>query len=377
MKKQPRTLIVGGGVIGLSLAWELNRRGSDVALFERDRLGRATSWAGAGILPPANFDTATDPLDQLRGLSHQLFPQWCDRLQRDTGIDPGLRRCGGWYLADTPGERAAMIGMADYWHQLQIQCEPVLKERLVEREPALAAWSERNPEATAWWVPSEYQVRSPELLRALAHACSASGVELIENAPVEDVRSAAGGASLRCAGQWHSADAVVICGGPWSGFAAESLRLEMSLVPIRGQILMLKTAAPLLKSIVNLGQRYLVCRDDGRTLIGSCEEEVGFQAGTDDAMLRSLREFAANVCPALADAPTDKAWSGFRPMTFDGFPMLGRVPNTESVYVSAGHYRSGLHLSCASAVVMADLISGQTPAIDLAPFRVGKQQSRH
>lgn len=374
--RQPSTLIVGGGVIGLSLAWELNRRGCSVALFERDRIGRATSWAAAGILPPANFDTATDPLDRLRGFSHRLFPAWCDQLHDRTGIDPGLRQCGGWYLSDTPGEQAAMIGMADYWRQLEIECESVGSDQLTEREPALAAWAEKNRQAAAWWVPEEYQLRSPDFLRALAEACRIGGVQLLEQTPVDDVQTTNRQASVRSGHRWHSADAVVICGGPWSGFAADSLRLEMSLVPVRGQILMLKTDTPLLKGIVNLGQRYLVCRDDGRTVVGSCEEEVGFQEGTTDAMLQSLHQFAIRVCPQLAEATREKAWYGFRPMTFDGFPMLGRVPGTENVYVAAGHYRSGVHLSCASAVVMADLITGQPPSLDLAPFRVGKQQSR-
>ena len=74
-----RTIIVGGGSIGLCIAWELSRRDHDVTLMDRAEVGRATSWAAAGILPPANFDTATDPIDQLRGLSHRMFPDWTDR----------------------------------------------------------------------------------------------------------------------------------------------------------------------------------------------------------------------------------------------------------------------------------------------------------
>ena len=73
--------IIGGGAVGLSTAWELSRRGFRVSLLERSRIGRATSWAGAGILPPANPNTATDPIDQLRGLSHELFPQWAAELK--------------------------------------------------------------------------------------------------------------------------------------------------------------------------------------------------------------------------------------------------------------------------------------------------------
>ena len=121
--------------------------------------------------------------------------------------------------------------------------------------------------------------------------------------------------------------------------------------------------------------RYLVARDDGHTLVGSCEEEVGLQLGTTAEMLASLKEFALDLCPELSGADEVQAWSGLRPMTFDGFPIIGRVPESANVYVASGHYRSGLHLSPATAVAMADLMLGKKPAVSLDAFRVGKQQS--
>ncbi len=369
-----RTTIVGGGAIGLSIAWELARRGDRVTLLEREpKVGRATSWSAAGILPPANRERASDPIDQLRGLSHQLFPEWIDRLISVTRIDPGYRRCGGWYLADTPGEHASLVGMRQYWNDLGIRCEPVAPGQLAHREPALRADS--SGKVAAWWLPEECQIRSPEYLRALHHACLAAGVEVIQNAAVADLRWNARSAGVRVQDQWIDADRVVVCGGVWTGRVAAALRLESSIVPVRGQILQLKTDKPSLRSIVNVGHRYLLCRDDGHTIVGSCEEEVGLQLGTTDSMLSSLRQFAIDWVPELRHAPAVARWSGLRPMTFDGFPMIGRVPETDNVFVAAGHFRSGIHLSPATAATLADLMMGQTPAVDLAPFRVGKQQT--
>ncbi|NND99491.1 MAG: FAD-dependent oxidoreductase [Pirellulaceae bacterium] len=375
-----RTIIIGGGSIGLALAWELSNRDVRVTLIERDEVGKATSWAAAGILPPANFATATDPVDRLRGLSHQLFPQWADRLKSETQIDPGFRRCGGWYLANTPGERAAMVAMNDYWREMDIRCDRATIDDVAKREPEIADWLRTTNNTAAWWVPDECQLRSPDYLRALTQACRNNNVAILQHAGVQQITNTPSSVHVKVRSQGDShdviydADSVVVCAGSWTGMVDPSLRLQRSIVPVRGQILLLKTDTPLIRSVVNVGHRYLVARDDGHTLVGSCEEEVGLQLGTTPEVLDSLREFAINLCPQLAHAVEVDAWSGLRPMTFDAFPMIGRVPDTANVYVAAGHYRSGLHLSPATAVVLADLVTGQPATIDIDAFRVGKQQ---
>ncbi len=414
---EARIIIVGGGAVGLTLAWELLRRGQQVTLLDRERIGCGTSWAATGILPPARWETATDPLDQLRGYSHALFPRWAEELGRVSGVDVGFRQCGGWYLAESRGERAAMIGMADYWQALGIECDRQPLEELCRREPGLADWARAHiraqdqglsetpptlslssaksaerrqkeplggqttqfrkssePAAAAWWVPGECQIRSPDFLRALTIALRDGGAELVEGASVDDLRDRDQGAEVFVGGSWRGADAVIVCGGAWSGRVAHRFGLEQSLVPVRGQILLLRSARPLLRSVVNVGHRYLVCRDDGRTLVGSVEEEVGFRFGTTPEVLQRLYEFACGVCPGLRDAVVERSWSGLRPMTFDGFPMIGRIPETGHLYVAAGHFRSGIHWSCGTAVALADQILGHRPELDLSRFRVGKQQ---
>ena len=375
-------IVVGGGAIGLSAAWELSRRGRKVTLIDRDAVGKSTSWSAAGILPPANFATATDPIDQLRGLSHDLYPRWADQLKALTGVDPGFRRCGAWYLADTPGERAAMVGMRDYWSEQQIECHQVSREVLASREPMLEQVVEASRELAAWWVPNECQIRCPRYLQALAAACRHGGVEVIQRRNVLDVVGDGTQATVKTVAtsdqqgrQDYVADAVVLCAGTWSGRIAAELRLQKSLVPVRGQMLLLKAEQPIFQSIVNVGHRYLVPRDDGHVLVGSCEEEVGFHSSTTAAMIDGLRDFALQICPQLADAREVTTWSGLRPMTFDGFPMIGQVPEMSNVFIAAGHFRSGIHLSPGTAVVLADLMTGKTPAVSLDAFRVGKQQS--
>ena len=105
-------LIIGGGVIGLSIAYQMSREGRRVRVIDRNLPGREASWAGAGILPPANPLTAVHPLEKLRGLSHELHPVWSKDLLAETGIDNGFRRCGGLYLARSAGEAASLHALA-------------------------------------------------------------------------------------------------------------------------------------------------------------------------------------------------------------------------------------------------------------------------
>lgn len=400
-------VVIGAGAVGLAIAYELTCRGRQVTVIDQDwiddgsnppasaRRQRATSLAASGILPPANLEHATDPIEQLRGLSHQLFPELADRLKSETGIDSELERCGGWYLADTPGEIGAMVGMKTFWHDLAIECTEAPLSDLAKHEPALDEWTLRNKNAKAWWVPDEYQIRPPNYLRALAKACVQHGGKLLGHCQVTGLSDSHHRASIQISNLLHHSDSrnrttsgpsankesivaeqVVVCGGVWTGKVAERLQLQRSIVPVRGQILLLHAPQRILHSVVNVGHRYVVPRGDGHVLVGSCEEEVGMQHGTTPRMLQDLREFAFDICPEFRRAREVDAWSGLRPMTFDGFPMCGKLPDSESIFVASGHFRSGVHLSPGTAHCMADLLCGQTPQVDLDAFRVGKQQNK-
>jgi glycine oxidase len=142
--------------------------------------------------------------------------------------------------------------------------------------------------------------------------------------------------------------------------------------PIRGQIVLLQTDRATPRHIINDGPRYLVPRGDGRVLVGSTEEDVGFDKRTTADGVAGLLEFARTLLPALGTAQFEHSWAGLRPATADGRPYLGRIPGLENAFVAAGHFRSGLTLSPGTAVVMSQLIRDQTPSIDLAPFRLDR-----
>lgn len=364
-------LIVGGGVIGLSLAWELAQRGRQVTLIEAGKIGRGASWAGAGILPPAATLPTGDPYEQLRAFSHSLHPEWAAKLGRLTGIDTGFRRCGGTYLARSPGEVATLTANEFWWETHGIAFQRWTTAQLLSHEPALFSGT-ASEGVRAWWLPEESQLRNPRHLRALLVACRQAGVEFHESTAMTSVDVSGPRIGVVAGDQRFRAHQVCICSGAWARGALEQLGLSSGIMPVRGQMLMFRSLQPLLKSVVNEGHRYLVPRDDGRLLAGSIEEEAGYKVETTEGGLREIRDWAESVLPVLAHCNLEKSWAGLRPGSYDGFPYLGSVPHRADLFIAAGHFRSGLHLSPATAVVMSNCMMGETSPIDLHPFRVSR-----
>lgn len=368
---RPDCLIVGGGVIGLSLAWELAQQSLRVTVLDQGEIGREASWAGAGILPPANRAAALHPYDELRGLSLELHEVWAQLLRERTGIDTGYRRCGGLYLSRTAGETAALAGWVSELAVEQIPVERLTPKELAELEPEFAAAAEQF--RGIYHLPGERQLRNPRHLSALRAICELSGVRLVPNTEVTEIRVAGDRISgVQTTAGSLEAGAYCLTAGAWTGRIAARRGMPIEILPMRGQILMFRCESPLFSRVVNEGSRYLVPRDDGRVLVGSTEEEVGFDKRNTEEALEELREMAFALAPSLRSAKIERSWAGFRPATFDGFPYLGALPGLSNGYVAAGHFRSGIWLSPATAVVMRQLICGQKPEIDLRPFRVGR-----
>jgi glycine oxidase len=376
-------LIIGGGVIGLSLAWDLARHGKSVHLIDRGSPGREASWAGAGILPAARRDTARHPYDQLCGLASELHPQWAAELRSLTGIDTGYRRCGGIYLARTAGEGASLAAWGADQAELGVAVQRLSANEIATVEPGLASGGRgrasggrgsRRAETVfhvAYLLPEEAQLRNPRHLQALVAACSAAGVEVSSDLAGGEV-SIADGQVTAIATDRGPLRARQYCftAGAWTGQLLSPLGMAVNVLPMRGQMLLFRCDEPPLAHILNEGSRYLVPRDDGRVLVGSTEEEVGFDKRTTAEGLADLATFARSLVPALASAPIEHSWAGLRPASLDGLPYLGPLPGLANAFVASGHFRSGLYLSPATAVVMSQLMRAQSTTIDLAPFRV-------
>lgn len=371
--------VIGGGVMGLTTAWRLATAGRRVRLLERNpEAGQESSWAGAGIVPPRRIVPGLSPLELLQAHSVRLHTEWADELRHLTGVDNGYRRCGAVYPAFDDVQATALREEAAAWSRSGVDAEPLDlvghgPASLRTIEPALDSSARASPIVAAMFLPDEAQLRNPRHLQALRIVCERSGVEIVTGAEVQSFRLAGDRLVEVVTPQGtFAAEQFALCGGAWTGDLAAKLGLRLAVRPIRGQIALLNPGRNVLQRIVNVGRRYLVPRDEGRVLVGSTEEDVGYDKQSTDAVIAELVEFAAQTVPALRDAPLEHRWAGLRPFSVDGLPYLGRAPGIANLYVAAGHYRWGITLSPATTVCLTQLLLGETPLLDLAPFRLDR-----
>ncbi|MFN9540250.1 MAG: NAD(P)/FAD-dependent oxidoreductase [Planctomycetota bacterium] len=371
---KPHVTVIGGGAIGLSLAYELLRRGYRVRLLERSEIGREASWAGAGILAPAHPDHSLHPLDRLAGLGSRLHREWAERLRNDYGLDVGYWNCGGLYIARSPGEAAALRGQADSWEAEHLSFRKLTPAELTAKFGGRLATSPRV--ITALWTDEESQIRNPHFIRSLTAAVMRDGGEILEQ--LGELRLQTRGNRIwrvESASGWAGeCELLCLAAGTWTGQLLEQLAIALPVEPIRGQMALFQIGQPL-PAIINEGSRYLVPRKDGHLLVGSTMEEAGFDRSTTELEQSQLVAFARSLVPELAAREPIRSWAGLRPASYDGFPYLGAIPDWDNLFVSTGHLRSGLQLAPASAVLLAELIAGGgDPELLrlLSPARLGR-----
>jgi glycine oxidase len=221
--------------------------------------------------------------------------------------------------------------------------------------------------------PDALQIRPPRHLEALERSCRARGVDVVHDAIVRGIgvhegRVTAATATIDGRDETVRAGAWVLAAGAWTQGLGAALGLTVETRPIRGQIVQLRMAEPWLVRVVNRGLDYLVPREDGTLLAGSTLEDVGFDASTDAAALARIVELARELLGDLVATTPEKSWAGLRPGTVDGLPTIGAAPACDNAFVAAGHFRAGLHQSTGTAVLIADLVEGRPPTIDVAAF---------
>jgi glycine oxidase len=364
--------ILGGGVIGLSLALELTQRRQKIVVLDRPVLGNSSTWAAGGILPPMNQRMARDPADQLQGLSCELYPAWIREIEESSEMDVEYFRCGGLHVARTAGELAALQVAPERWTEDGIEFYQVGLDELNVLEPALA---DCVPEIRlAYFLPAEALIRPPRLLRALRAVCSKRGV-VISNVPGNPRLNVASDATWSISagdGQWK-AERICVAAGAWSGQICRDLGVDLSLEPRRGQMVLFSPSELVPLRVVNEGPRYLIPRRDRRVLAGSTVEDAGFDLNTRAKDVARLAQFARELAPGLADVAVEACWAGLRPLSGDGFPFLGALKHLPNAFLATGHFRSGIQMAPATARVMSQLMMGERPEIDLAPFRVDRE----
>lgn len=340
----PDFLILGGGIIGLSTALELARDGARVTVVERGVAGGESSWAGGGILSPLLPWNYAAPVNQLCDLGSALYPDWVADLQSATGIDPEYWRCGMRVLPPFDADAARDWCAQHGWP-------------LVQDDNAL-------------WLPEVAQVRNPRLIKALRTAVLARGIRLLEETEITAVTRAGSHLSAIHTTHGHmTAATYIVTAGAWSQTVLGELAPHWPIKPMRGQMLLFRAEPGLLSHVILQQGIYLIPRRDGHILVGSTVEDVGFDKSTTDTARTMLHGAAITLLPALQNAPLIMHWSGLRPGSVDNIPTIARHPMIENLYANTGHFRYGVTMAPASARLLASLIAGTAPGLDMAAYR--------
>ena len=359
----PDVLVVGGGVVGCSVAFHLAREGISVTLLERDDLAGGASGIAAGMLTPlAEAEPGTKALRlALRSLA--TFPALCAELLELSGIDPE-------YLASGRIEVAQSVEEAAHLAARPGTLEGHGLEWLDEKAARNAAPGLAEDVVGALWSPNEGHVRSPGLARAFAGAAQRLGATVELGAPVVGLeREGDRIVGVRTASGPRAAGGVVLATGVWSGATSG---LPFPIEPVRGQIVSLESEAVSSGAILWSRDAYLVPKRDGTLVLGATVERVGFDRRVTARGVQELLVAGGALVPALGLATFLSAWAGLRPDTPDHRPLVGAVPETEGLWVAAGHFRSGVLLSPVTGEIVRDGILGKGLPADAEAFAPGR-----
>jgi glycine oxidase len=347
-------IIIGGGIIGLSLALALRKRGATVLVVERGQPGREASHAAGGMLVDSGLETPP-ALHPLATASARMYPQFAKDLECESGMHVDLRDNGTIMFpsSEHAHEASALLGAG------------LSPASLAELEPALA--ETKHP---AFYLPAFYLKERSVDPRALStaawKAAKHRGVDFSSGDEVTSIAiidgHSVGIKTIKTA--FHAAK-VVNCAGAWSGQIGPH---SFPTRPVKGQMLcLLMPSRALLKHVVRSPQAYLIPRSDGRLLVGATVEEAGFDKRTDIATIQRFHRAAVDLVPELRNSKILEDWAGLRPGTPDALPILGPTA-TPGYYVATGHFRDGILLAPITAEVMAAVIENRPPEYDLASF---------
>jgi glycine oxidase len=340
-------LIVGGGIIGLSLSIALRKRGASVLVVERGEPGREASYAAGGMLVDCALETAP-ALQSLATASARMYPEFAYDLEAESGMKVDLRDYG-----------TILIPSSEHLSPAEAAFPRAAPDAL---EPALA---ESNCQHAAFYL-KERSVDPRVLAMAALRAAKNRGVDFSSGDEVTAVNLSDGRVSgVTTTKTSFLADKVVNCAGAWSGQIPPH---RFPTRPVKGQMLCLAMhPRNLLKHVVRTPTVYLIPRSDGRLLVGATVEEAGFDKRTDAATMLRFHQAAIDLVPQLRDARILEDWAGLRPGTPDNLPILGAT-HTPGYYVATGHFRDGILLAPITAKEMAAVIEGRTPEYDLTAF---------
>ena len=355
-------IIVGAGVIGCAIAYNLGKAGVKALVIDKaDGVGQEASWAGAGVL--TSHASTRQPYPELCRASLALYPLLADELRERTQIDIEFIQSGTLSLFFNEEEKNGLIGLAERRIDRGFSAEVLTADQVLEIEPAAS-----KSVVGGVRFPEDAQVRNPRLVKALAKGAALLGTQFLLGNPVDGfVREKGRISGVKVNGEFFRGNTIVVAAGCWSGALTQELGFHLPIQPSRGQIVLVDAMPLVLRHTIDGLGVYLVPRSDGVILIGATVEFVGYDKRTTLVGVQQMIEAGTTLIPELAGMPFAQAWAGLRPHIKNG-PCLGKAPDLDNVIIASGHFKNGILLAPITGVLISELITTGVPSISLEPF---------
>ena len=349
MPRTTEVAIVGGGVIGCSIAYQLAKRGITSTVFEQHRFASGASGATVGIIGPLWYiDRAVPSFFRLGMRSFEMFPQLAAELA-EAGVEPEFRLTGILKPALTQDLYSLLQEHLPWQTGMGMGVTWLGPEEVRERE------SEIHPGVLGGvFSPKEGAVRGKAFVDSLVNAGTRLGATYLEGVEVTGLEVAGGRVTgVRTPFEVFHAEHTVLAAGPWTGIAGRWVPETIPIRPVRGQRIRLRKTGFVPRSTV----QNVVPQTDGSLVLGATREEGVFNDHTTVSGVRQVTEAGMNVFPILGEAEFVGTVAGVRPGSPDGVPLMGPVPGWEGLSVASGHDHAGIMLSSGSGELMADYIA--------------------
>ena len=363
----PRTdvIVVGGGVIGVAVADALAGRGIKVVLLESHHVARGASAGAAGLLAPLVEASGPGPFLELALAGRALFREEAPSIERDTGIDIGYRESGTLRVAEDAAAASELRQRVKWERERGLDVRWLSAAEVAALEPDL-----RQDLEGALMSADDHQVIAGRLTHALAQRSTQRGAWILEGVGADFLLSVGHGARAKVVGVRTSAREeyrsrwVVVAAGAYSSSPYSGIPVG----PVKGQLVYLRARDAVVSHPIFADSVYLAPKADGRLVVGATEEDAGYDTSVSDAVSETLVERACALVPALRAASVDGAWAGLRPATPDRLPVIGAATGTDGLLLATGHFRNGILLSLITGRIIAALVAGEPPPVDIAAF---------
>ena len=354
-RQTANVVIIGGGVVGLSIARALALRGvSEITLIERGSVGCEASSAAAGMLAPQAEADNADDFFELCCRSRDLYPEFAAALREETGIDIELDETGTLYVAITEEDEVEIQHRFEWQIAARLPVEQLTGIEARALEPCISS-SVRS----ALRFPRDIQVENRRLVSALAEANVKLGVRLLTGTSVNSISISNDAVTgVETSAGFISSRKVVLAAGAWTSIldVPDKAPSSLSIEPVRGQMICFETNSRLAKHVIYSPRGYVVPRLDGRLLAGSTSEIAGFDKRTTGSGIHSILTRALEISEQIAGLSLLDTWAGLRPHAADGLPVLGPCAEIEGLFYATGHYRNGILLTPITGELMAESI---------------------